>query len=118
MAIGRASLPPWNPIPASPPPIESCLAEPDPNPLAPFVPLGTLAGAGRNASPLAPCSADVRLEVCVFRGELGLCRVWVAMLMGDAGPAMSRSDDDGGNSGKVVSSKSGSSRVESRYKLG
>jgi len=37
--------------------------------------------------------------------------------MGDDGPAMSRSESDCGKSGKVVSSKSGSSRVESRYKL-
>ena len=39
------------------------------------------------------------------------------MLIGDDGPAMSRSDEDCGKSGKVVSSKSGSSRVESRYKV-
>jgi len=39
------------------------------------------------------------------------------MLMGDDGPAMSGSDSDWWKSGNVVSSKSGSSRVESRYDL-
>lgn len=117
MAIGRASLVHWNPIPDSPPLIESSRPEPKPNPLPPFVPLGILATAGRAPSALAPWSADVRLEVCVFRGELEWCRGRVAMLMGDDGPAMSRSESGCGKSGKVVSSKSGSSRVESRYKL-
>jgi len=117
MAIGRASLLHWKPIPDSPPLTESCLPDIEAKPLLPFVPLRTLARAGRDTSPPAPCSADVRLEVCVCRGELGLCRGWVAMLMGDDGPAMSRSDSDWWKSGKVVSSKSGSSRVESRYDL-
>ena len=60
----------------------------------------------------------MRLEVGWFRGESEPLRDGVAMLMGDDGPPISRSEGDWANKGNSAeSSNTGSNKSESKYKL-